>query len=267
MFDEINKKLKKQKKQRKNNDFENSDEEDDEEVDGEENVDADDNISASDTRSIDAKSKTELENNPQNSQNNNQAASTKVDQRIVVMFDRMKITIGEMVTQQQLESGNYEELIADEPQLVPHMSILEMIIEGLEMEFNNGKVQNLNLVMNRLYMKDLQRINKIQDDMILGSDPLIPDCFQYFLSNPDIEKEYREQSELMRSESRSIRTEEFKSIVGGDDEESVAVMQGGSQNITQLKLALKMENQTTSVEFFFNNLRMVVTLPILGKIS
>jgi hypothetical protein len=84
------------------------------------------------------------------------------------------------------------------------------------------------------------------------------------LSNPDIEKEYDDGTSHYSLNTKTVRTDEFLSM--RDLNDSVAE-NDNVNHLNQLKLFVRMQNQTTDVEFMFSNLRLIVTLPILERLS
>lgn len=103
-------------------------------------------------------------------------------------------------------------------------------------------------------MRDLQKVSEEDDDNEFVSRSLIPSCFHNILCNPDIEQEYEnDEGSMVSLGLKTVRTEDFKSIV---DEESFAAVDKAKAPITQLKLIVKIEKQTTSVEFLFADLRL-----------
>lgn len=138
-------------KQQNGRTFDHSDDEEKDEEEGEENFDVDEKLIANDVKSISAKSMTDVENNPENQLlKTEKPKSTKVDQRILILFDKMKITLGEVVSADDARTKKFEPIIDHERSEIPHVNILEMFFEGLEIEVNNGETQNINLIMNRL---------------------------------------------------------------------------------------------------------------------
>lgn len=103
----------------------------------------------------------------------NKTKPAKIDQRILLFFNKMTITLGEAVSQDQVKSGKYEGIIDTHKSEIPHANILEMALEGIELEFNNGTNQNLFMVMSRLYVKDLQKVQLIRGNELQVSS-LIP---------------------------------------------------------------------------------------------
>jgi len=82
------------------------------------------------------------------------------------------------------------------------------------------------------------------------------------LSNPDIEEEYDDSNSQYTSGTKTVRTEDFKSIAD-DDEESFGAVDHIRSPITQLKLVLKIEKETTNIEFMFSDLRLTGTITLL----
>lgn len=167
----------------------------------------------------------------------------------------MNITLGEVVTPAQCKTGKYDGIIDVHKSEIPHVNILMLQMEGLEIEYNGGRTQNLHLVMSRLYMKDLQKVQERRAGELVVRN-LIPDCYQMILSNPDIEKEYDESSSHFSMNAKSVRTEDFLSMRDADNE-SVTNAADTASSMSQLRLSLLMENQTTNVDFMFTNLRLV----------
>jgi hypothetical protein len=245
-------------KQPKGRTFDNSDDDeknkDEEDDEGEENFDVDEKLNANDVKSISAKSMTDVENNPENQLlKTEKPSSTKINQRILILFDRMKITLGEVVSDEDAKTQKFEAIIDHERSEIPHVNILEMFFEGLEIEVNNGETQNINLVMNRLLMRDLQKVSEEDEYNEFVSRSLIPSCFHNILCNPDIEQEYDDEGSMVSFGLKTVRTEDFKSIV---NEESFAAVDRVKTPIAQLKLIVKIDKQTTSVEFLFADLRL-----------
>jgi len=237
----------------------------DEEEEGEENFEDDDNQDTQDLKNLDAKSLSDVENNPENQMMKKQKKSSeKVDQRILILFDKMKITLGEVLTNDQVKSHKYDGIIDSDRSDIPHVNILELFFEGLEIELNVGEIMNLNLIMNRMIMRDLQKIkdedHENEDESNIKS--LIPPCFHNILSNPDIEEEYDDSNSQYTSGTKTVRTEDFKSIAD-DDEESFGAVDHIRSPITQLKLVLKIEKETTNIEFMFSDLRLTGTITLL----
>ena len=174
----------------------------------------------------------------------------------------MKITLGEVISQDQVNTRKYDGIIDTHKSEIPHSNILEIILEGIELEFNSGISQNLCLVMSRLYMKDLQKVQVTKNNEIIVSN-LIPNCYQMILSNPDIEsKEYDEASSHFSMNAKSVRTEDFLSF--RDVNESIAISEDNKKsNMSQLKLSLLIQNQTTNVDFLFANLRLISKFSII----
>ena len=231
-----------------------------EDPEGEENIDGGDDEDINDTRSISAKSKSDVDNSPENQiLKIDKNTPSKVDQRILVMFDKMTITLGEVVPLKVADDPEYEGIIDVERSEIPHVNILQLSLEGIEVEFNNGRQQNLNLIMNRLFIKDLQKIKKVVDGIEDGTKYMIPECYQMIMSNPEIEREFDEGSSYYTMTTKTFRTEDFKSI--RDDEESVVARDHVANNMAQLKVSVKIAGPCTDVEFLFSNLRLI------GKIN
>ena len=133
----------------------------------------------------------DVESKPENKkEEDQQKKNDKVDFRFLVFFDRMNIVIGEVLSEQQIKSDEFDGIIDTHRSEIPHVNILEMNMEGLEIEFDQGQSMQVHLIMSRLYMKDLQKIKEEKDGMQIGTKSLIPSCYQMILSNPEIEKEY-----------------------------------------------------------------------------
>ncbi|CAI2359786.1 unnamed protein product [Moneuplotes crassus] len=245
---------------------ESKNDDDEEDNEGEENIENEENDNINETRSISAKSKTEVDENPENKiLKIDRNMKSKVDQRILIIFDKMTITLGEVVPLNVAHSSKYEGVIDVLRSDIPHVNILEMAFEGLEVEYNTGKQQALNLVMNRFYVKDLQKIRKIEDGIEQEAAPLIPECYQMVLSNPEIEKEFDDEASFYTMNSANLKTEDFKSLKA--DEESIIDMDQNVNSLAQLKVAVRMFGPCTDVDFLFSNLRLIVTLPILERLS
>jgi len=229
----------------------------DEDLDeGEENIEDDRNEDVNDTRSLSAKSKSDVDNSPENTiMKIDTSAPSKIDQKIIILFDRMTITLGEVVPFKVADLPEYEGIIDTHRSEVPHVNILEMAFEGMEIEFNNGKQQNLNLIMNRFYIKDLQKVRELKDGIEQDAKPLIPECFHMIMSNPEIEKEFDEGSSYYTMNTKQFKTEDFKSI--RDDEESIVAQDHLANNLAQLKISVKMFGPCTDVDFLFSNLRLI----------
>lgn len=257
-------KNKKFKRHSKGRTFEISSEEEDgegeDEEGGDENADGteDENANIGDIKNLDMKSISDVENHSENNKEEDKEKADKVDIRALIFFDRMNIKIGEVVSKEQLRSGKYDDVIDTHRSEIPHVNILEMNMEGLEIEFDQGTSMKVNLIMSRLYMKDLQRVKDTKNGMDIGTKSLIPSCYQMILSNPEIEKEREDGSSHYSMNTRTVKTEDFKSI-RGDDEESIIEANNNDlrSSTNQLMLSLKIQGQTTSVEFIFSNLRLI----------
>lgn len=254
----ISKKLNRHKRGRQFEESEDDEAEIEEVNEGEEDIEAEESSEAGEVKSIDAKSKSDVENNPENKkENEDHNVSTKVDQRILILFDKMNITIGEVITKEQADSRKYDGIVDVNRSEIPHINILEMRLEGLEIEVNSGKALNLNLIMTRLYIKDLQKVQDIKNEMQIGTKYLIPACYQMVLSNPDIEKDFDDTASQFTLRTKSVATEDFRSAFGDEDEDSAVAIEGARNSVTQLRMAVKMINQSTDVEFYFSNLRLI----------
>jgi hypothetical protein len=89
----------------------------------------------------------------------------KVDIRAVLIFDELTIKIAEIADKKGLNEGKYEGLIDTGSDQIPHMDILQISLEKLEIEYTNVSIQeggktnvyqNVSLVMDRIYIEDLQ---------------------------------------------------------------------------------------------------------------
>ena len=227
--------------------------------------DGEENASVGKIKQIDIRSKSDVEEVQGPQRKNVNRGPPKIDQRVLLVFDKMRITIGEVASEEQVKDSDYDHIIDTHRSEIPHMNILEMILEGLEIEYDSGTAMNLHLIMTRLYMKDLQKVPDVRKSLVIGAKNLIPPCYQMILSNPEFEKEIDDNSSHYTMITKSYRTDDFKSI---RDEEEGSFVNPNSQNINnQLRLFVKIENQTTDVEFLFSNLRLVVTLPIIERLS
>lgn len=76
------------------------------------------------------------------------------------------------------------------------------------------------------------------------------------LSNPAIEKELDDGSSVYTLNTKTFRTEDFKSI-RDDDQDSFIADDQNKNSIAQLKVQVKIAGPTTKVEFLFDNLRLI----------
>lgn len=216
--------------------------------------DNDEHASVGEIKHIEPRKMSDVEE-VQGAQNENKPKPPpRIDQRVLMSFDKMRITIGEVATEQQVRDPSFQEILDTQRTEIPHINIMEMILEGLEIEYDSGSQTNLHLIMTRLYMKDLQKVQEIRKNLVVGSKTLIPPCYQMILSNPDIEKEYEDNSSHYSMNTKSMATEDFMSI---RNDGSFIEHPGTVNNQNQLRLYVKMEGQTTDVEFMFSNLRLI----------
>ena len=182
---------------------------------------------------------------------------TKVDQRILIFFDKMRVTMGEVVRQEKIDSGKYDGIIDTHKSEIPHINFVEMMIEGLELEYSSGSIQKLYMIMTRLYIKDLQKVQVIENNKAVVKN-LIPEWYQMILSNPDIEQEFDDTSSHYSMNTKSVKTEDFLSIKDINDiESSVNSEEEVRDSLNQLKLSMIMQNQTSNVDFQFSNMRLI----------
>lgn len=81
----------------------------------------------------------------------------KDDIRILIIFNRVNITVGELALSERMKEDKYKKLIDVKRSKIPHINIFEFIIQSLEFELNQGVETLLNLKMKRMYIKDLQK--------------------------------------------------------------------------------------------------------------
>jgi len=155
---------------KKGRNFEEDDEEENkiEELPDEE-AHEDENASVGEIKSLDLKRKSDVEEAQGNKRQEKDNRPPKIDQRVLLFFDKMRITIGEVATDKQKKDKNYEGIIDTYRSEIPHMNILEMILEGLEIEYDSGTAMNLHLIMSRLYMKDLQKVQENQKGLAINT--------------------------------------------------------------------------------------------------
>ena len=243
--------------------FEESDEEQNNNDfdEGTENVEEED-TNVWEVKQMQVKSKKDMEAKIESFRNDQlgKIKQTKVDQRILIFFDKMKITIGEVVRQEKLNLAKYSAIIDTHVSEIPHINFAEMMIEGLELEYNSGSVQKLYMIMTRLYIKDLQKIQVIQNNKSVVKS-LIPECYQMILSNPDIEKEiWDDTSSHYSMNTKSFRTDDFLSIKDFNNQSSENSEDQTTNNLSQLKLSMIMHGQTSNVDFLFSNMRLICKL-------
>lgn len=145
-----------------------------EELPHEEDQTDEENASVGEIKSLDMKRKSDVEEAQGNLRKKVETGPPRIDQRVLLFFDKMRITIGEFATNKQFKEKEYEGILDLERSEVPHMNILEMTLEGLEIEYDSGTAMNLHLIMSRLYMKDLQKIQEIRKGLVVGAKDLIP---------------------------------------------------------------------------------------------
>lgn len=82
----------------------------------------------------------------------------KVDQKIIVEFHHMRIIVGESVPK-NTKNPVYRDNIPPERKNIPHIDILELILEDLDVRVDIIK-QNMDVCvkMSRIYIQDLQKI-------------------------------------------------------------------------------------------------------------
>ena len=94
----------------------------------------------------------------------------KDDMRILIIFNRVNITVGELALSDRMKEEGYKQLIDVKRSKIPHINIFEFIIQNLEFELNQGVETYLNLTMKRLYIKDLQKNIEVKYRYVITSN-------------------------------------------------------------------------------------------------
>ena len=140
--------------------------------------DGEENASVGKIKQIDIRSKSDVEELKGPERRNVNRGPPKIDQTVLLLFDKMHITIGEVASEEQVKDSDYDHIIDTHRSEIPRVNILEMILEGLEIKYDSDTAMNLHLIMTRLYMKDLQKVPDVRKDLVIGAKSLIPPCYQ-----------------------------------------------------------------------------------------